>query len=65
MTFFETLNELLAADTPLVTVTVVDSLGSAPQGRGAKMIVTRDGLHHGTVGGGLVETRAIDEAKQM
>lgn len=65
MTFFETLNDLLAADTPLVTVTVVDSLGSAPQGRGAKMIVTSDGLHYGTIGGGLVETRAIDEAKKM
>ncbi|HVR38874.1 MAG TPA: XdhC family protein [Thermoanaerobaculia bacterium] len=65
MTFFETLNELLASDTPLVTVTVVDSLGSAPQGRGAKMIVTSAGLHHGTIGGGLVETRAIAESKQM
>lgn len=64
-TFFETLNELMAAEVPLVTVTVVDTLGSVPQDRGAKMIVTADGLHFGTVGGGKVETKAIAEAQRM
>jgi xanthine dehydrogenase accessory factor len=64
-TFFEALNELLAANTPLVTVTVVDVTGSVPQDRGAKMIVTRDGLAFGTVGGGRVETKAIAEAQKM
>src|SRR3979411_597707 len=55
----------MAADTPLVTVTVVDTMGSVPQDRGAKMIVTREGLHFGTVGGGKVETKAIAEAQGM
>jgi xanthine dehydrogenase accessory factor len=64
-TFFDTLNELLAADVPLVAVTVVDTTGSVPQDRGAKMIVTADGLRHGTVGGGKVETKAIAEAQRM
>lgn len=64
-TFFETLNELLAAETPLVTVTVVDTMGSVPQDRGAKMIVTAEGLRFGTVGGGKVETKAIGEAQAM
>ena len=64
-TFLETLNELMAAEVPLVTVTVVDTMGSVPQDRGAKMIVTRAGLHHGAVGGGKVETKAIQAAKQM
>jgi xanthine dehydrogenase accessory factor len=64
-TFFEALNDLMAADTPLVTVTVVDVTGSVPQDRGAKMIVTRDGLAFGTVGGGRVETKAIAEAQRM
>ena len=64
-TFFETLTDLLAADTPLVTVTVVDTMGSVPQDRGSKMIVTAEGLRHGTVGGGRVETKAINEAQQM
>ena len=64
-TFFEALNELMAAETPLVTVTVVDTAGSVPQNRGSKMIVTRDGRAFGTVGGGKVETKAIAEAKEM
>jgi len=64
-TFFDVLNELMAAEVPLVTVTVVDTMGSVPQDRGAKMIVTADGLRYGTVGGGKVETKAIAEAQQM
>ncbi|MGZ7042164.1 MAG: XdhC family protein, partial [Thermoanaerobaculia bacterium] len=64
-TFFEALNELMAAETPLVTVTVVDTTGSVPQNRGAKMIVTAQGRQHGTVGGGKVETKAIAEAQEM
>jgi len=64
-TFFEVLNELMAAEVPLVTVTVVDTMGSVPQDRGAKMIVTAEGLRHGTVGGGKVETKAIAEAQRM
>ena len=64
-TFFEALNELMASETPLVTVTVVDVMGSVPQDRGAKMIVTGHGLHSGTVGGGKVETKAIAEAQKM
>ena len=65
MTFFETLNDLMAAEVPLVTVTVVDTMGSVPQDRGAKMIVTAQGLQFGTVGGGKVETKAIGEAQAM
>jgi xanthine dehydrogenase accessory factor len=64
-TFFEILNDLMAAQTPLVTVTVVDTMGSVPQDRGAKMIVTAEGLRFGTVGGGKVETKAIGEAQAM
>jgi xanthine dehydrogenase accessory factor len=64
-TFFDVLNELMADEVPLVTVTVVDTMGSVPQDRGAKMIVTADGLRFGTVGGGKVETKAIAEAQRM
>jgi xanthine dehydrogenase accessory factor len=55
----------MAAEVPLVTVTVVDTIGSVPQDRGAKMIVTAAGLKFGTVGGGKVETKAIGEAQAM
>jgi len=64
-TFFESLSELMASGTPLVVATVVDTMGSVPQDRGAKMIVTTAGLHAGTVGGGKVETKAIGEAQKM
>lgn len=65
MTFFEALNELVASGVPFVSVTVVDTMGSVPQDRGAKMLVTSDGRFFGTVGGGKIEKRAIDEALQL
>ena len=65
MTFFNALNDLIAAGTPIVAVTVVDVVGSVPNDRGSKMIVTSEGLHSGTVGGGRVEKKAIDEALRM
>jgi xanthine dehydrogenase accessory factor len=64
-TFFEALNELAAGGEPFVSVTVVDTLGSTPQDRGSKMLVTREGRRFGTVGGGKIETRAIAEAQRL
>lgn len=64
-TFFEAQNELAESGAPFVAVTVVDTLGSTPQDRGAKMLVTKGGRVHGTVGGGKIEKRAIDEAQSM
>lgn len=65
MTFFEHQTDLLESGTPFVAVTVVDTLGSTPQDRGAKMLVTSEGRVFGTVGGGKVEARAIEEAKTL
>jgi xanthine dehydrogenase accessory factor len=65
ITFYEKMNDLLAANTPFVMVTVVDSNGSVPQDVGAKMLVTESGLYYGTVGGGKVEARAILEAADL
>ncbi|HUP62703.1 MAG TPA: xanthine dehydrogenase accessory protein XdhC [Thermoanaerobaculia bacterium] len=62
MTFFEAESDLVTTGTPFVAVTVVDTVGSTPQDRGAKMLVTREGRHFGTVGGGKIEARAIQEA---
>jgi xanthine dehydrogenase accessory factor len=47
---------------PFVTITLVAVKGEAPASPGAKAIVTAQGLHHGTVGGGKVEARAIIHA---
>ena len=65
MTFFEAQNELVESHRPFVAVTVVDTLGSTPQDRGAKMLVTAEGRQYGTVGGGKIEARAIAEAQAM
>ena len=64
-TFFEALNELSAAGAPFVAVTVVDTVGSTPPDRGSKMLVTAAGRHFGTVGGGKIEVRCIEEAKRL
>jgi len=64
-TFFSALNDLAESGTPFVAVTVVDTLGSTPQDRGAKMLVTAEGRQFGTVGGGKIEARAIQEAQAM
>lgn len=65
MTFFDALNDLAASNVPFVAVTVVDTLGSTPQDRGSKMLVTAEGRRFGTVGGGKIEARAIEEATQL
>jgi len=63
--FYERLQELLQDGIPFVSVTVVDVQGSVPQDAGSKMLVNSDGHYVGTVGGGKVEKRAIEEAQAM
>ncbi len=61
----EKLNELFFSNTPFVMVTLVDVIGSSPQDVGSKMLVTKDGLYGGTIGGGKVEFKALNEAKTL
>jgi xanthine dehydrogenase accessory factor len=65
LTILEQAAELDRAGLPFAMVTLVESLGSAPQDAGARMIVTPNGLHAGTVGGGKVEAKAITHAMEM
>lgn len=46
-----------------VLATVVQVTGSAPQVAGAKLLVLADGRVCGTVGGGAIERRVLEEAK--
>lgn len=64
-TFFEAQNDLAESGAPFVTVTVVDTMGSTPQDRGAKMLVAAEGRVLGTVGGGKIEARSIEQAQKM
>jgi xanthine dehydrogenase accessory factor len=65
ITFYERMSDLFAAGTPFVCATIVDTQGSVPADAGAKLLVTADGAYFGTVGGGKIELRVIQEAKAM
>ena len=51
--------------TPVVVVSIKASSGSTPRGEGARMIVDRSGIIAGTIGGGAVEYKAIEMAKEV
>ena len=65
MDIFEEIVAAKKANTPVVLATVVESLGSAPREEGARMLVKRDGATVGTIGGGAVEKKVLDEALSM
>lgn len=48
-----------------VIVTLVNARGSAPQEVGAKMLVTKEGLRYGTVGGGKIEAYCLKKSMDM
>jgi xanthine dehydrogenase accessory factor len=55
--------EAIRRGEPAALATVIEAQGSTPRGASAKMLVYADGRTVGTVGGGSVEARVIDEAK--
>lgn len=63
--FVERLAELSRSGVPFVCVTMVEARGSTPQNAGTKMLVTADELVSGTVGGGRVEHKAIERAREL
>lgn len=62
---YEQLTALHREGTAVVLVVLVDALGSTPQDTGAKMLVTAAGLLTGTVGGGKVEAKALEVAREL
>jgi xanthine dehydrogenase accessory factor len=58
------LDELRRENQLAVLVTVVKSTGSTPRKHGAKMIVLPDGTFFGTVGGGVPEYYALEDARR-
>ncbi len=65
MSIYEQAVALENEGTAFVLVTLVEAVGSTPQDAAAKMIVTAEGLHRGTVGGGRVEAAALKVAAEM
>ncbi len=56
------LTAAVAAGTPTVLATIIATKRSVPRHAGTKMLVFGDGRLVGTVGGGAMESRVIDEA---
>jgi len=63
--FVNELSRLQNAETPYCTVTIVDARGSIPQEVGASAVFGREGLLFGTIGGGRVELRCGEQAREM
>lgn len=63
--FLNQLSKMKETKTSCVIVTLVSVRGSAPQDVGARMIVNSKGLIFGTVGGGKIEAKAIEKAKNL
>jgi xanthine dehydrogenase accessory factor len=60
---YEAALEAMRRGEPAAIATVIEARGSTPRGTSAKMLVFADGRTVGTVGGGGVEARVIEEAK--
>jgi len=56
------LNEAIDGGKSVVLCTIVNTKGAVPRHSGAKMLVYSDGRFEGTVGGGEVENRVLEEA---
>ncbi len=65
MDIFEEIVAARKSNQPVVLATVIQSLGSAPREEGARMLVRPDGSIAGTIGGGAVEQKIIEEALQL
>lgn len=62
---FEILNKELEAGNDVVMVSVTASSGSTPRGAGARMIIGEGGRLYGTIGGGAVEYRCEERAREV
>ncbi|WP_179004715.1 xanthine dehydrogenase accessory protein XdhC [Winogradskyella forsetii] len=60
--WIELLSEFKAKQEPVALITVSKCLGSTPCRVGSRMLVTKDKEFYGTIGGGKLEFKAIDEA---
>jgi xanthine dehydrogenase accessory factor len=62
-TLFDALTRAEQSGQPVALATVIETQGSAPRKAGTKMVVRPDGSALGTVGGGALEARVIQEAQ--
>lgn len=59
------MKELLSKGKQMVLARIIAKRGSAPRGVGSRMLVDKNGILCGTIGGGIVEYHAIKRAKEL
>jgi len=64
MMWYEVIQELEAQNEDYVLITVLGTMGSTPRDCGTKMVVSKT-QNYGTIGGGHLEYKSIDQAQQM
>ena len=62
LNFLREVENLHAQGRAFCIATIVDGRGSIPQVVGARALITRTGLHQGTIGGGRIEARVVETA---
>ena len=60
----ETIQDYMKKGEDLVLALITETEGSAPRGKGAAMLVGREGLLAGTIGGGALEGTVLRTAQQ-
>lgn len=65
MQVWEFINDKLEASVKVLLLYVLESEGSSPGRQGFKMAVAADGTFNGTIGGGIMEHKLVEKAKQM
>ena len=61
----EKMRTLIDQGVSFVSAILVDSKGSTPHKKGGRIIVTASGLYFGTVGGGLIEAKAVKFSQNL
>ncbi len=62
---FERVQELFDQNKPAVLATIIESRGSTPRKTATRMIIYPGGSIEGTIGGGSLEKKTIDEALEV
>ena len=63
--FIDKMTALTAQDESFVLATIITRNGSAPRSTGARMLILADGTTVGTVGGGILEARVEQRAREV
>jgi len=65
MDVWQFIKDKLNASVRVMLMYVLESEGSSPGRQGFKMAVAADGTFNGTIGGGIMEHKLVEKAKQM